>query len=52
MVEVNIRSCHIAGNIDLKGLCPDPIVVRGVLVGVYYKVIPFSSMDDDVVEVG
>ena len=46
MVEVNIRSCHIAGNIDLKGLCPDPIVVRGVLVGVYYKVIALSSMDE------
>ena len=52
MVEVNIRSFYIASNIDLKGLCPDPVVVRGILVGIYYKVITLSCMDDDVVEVG
>ena len=52
VVEVDERSCCVASDIDLEGLCPDPVVLRGILVGIYYKVIAFSSMEDDVVQIG
>ena len=49
MVEVDERSCCVAGDIDLEGLCPDPVVLRAILVDTYYRAIAFSSMEDDVV---
>ena len=52
VVEVGIWSLSVTSGVDLQSLSSDPVVTARVLVGINHKVIAFSSMDDDVVQVG